>query len=289
MRSTTASRMYGCVLLGVALSAHVGCATGGTGGHGEPDRLPDAEATPPQAAPAPQDPPRPTRTPQELAASFISGDACEQKARTRLPASSDDGWELLVACIRRDLMPDIRTLLDEPWRTQMLQRSEAGQVLAKLVAMRGGDVKGDLKLFHDARVPVFGLESAMEDPRGYIGKHVLIRAAVKQRRTQNGNTLLDLAQTSIRNTLQPGYLRYTTRSRRAETDNIYAITKNENLETGARVTGRLAGTDPYLERGRTFVFLLRFEGARAANARDTDRRGLGTVECYFEPSKALTF
>src|SRR5436305_11169045 len=148
----------------------------------------------PIAAPAPQAGPTrleasPRAAPPFDAKGFASGQLtpvdCEKSARQLYEMRPDQGWAALVACVERTRWPrgeftQLERLTGGFWDQDLQTRADAPRVIAKVIALRGGDVEGDIPLAQKSRVPLFTLAAALRQPDVYKGRWVLVRAAVSE-------------------------------------------------------------------------------------------------------------
>jgi hypothetical protein len=244
---------------------------------------------------------------------------CEQSARSLQKTSRDEAWSALRACVERAHWPHgaftaLQSLVDGAWDEELKKRPDAPALVARVVAARGGDVDGDLPLAQRSRVPIFSLHAALEQPEVYKGRYVLLRGSLADLRAEAGLTTALLRESALRSATREfetgtkartehqesaaakGDLRTAaygdlgghgsvSQSERTDHATIARRFENEKVVTGRQALGRLAQPDPFLEPGREFVFLARFDGVRPAD--DDSTLGLLTVVSYFEPAPLL--
>lgn len=244
---------------------------------------------------------------------------CEQAARGLRKESPDQAWSALRACVERSRWPrgaftDLQTLIGGAWDDELVARPDAPALVARVIAARGGDVDGDLPLAQRSRVPLFSLRAALEHPELYKGRFVLLRGSLADLRAEAGRTTALLRESALRSavreyetgtkartereesTTAAGDLRSAaygdfagqgsvTRSARTDRSAVARRFENEQVVTGRQALGRLPQADPFLEPGREFVFLTRFDGARTTD--DDTTLGLLSVVSYFEPAPLL--
>ena len=244
---------------------------------------------------------------------------CEHSARLQQKTSRDEAWSALRACVERARWPHgaftaLQTLIGGAWDEDLKARPDAPALVARVIAARGGDVDGDLPLAQRSRVPVFSLRAALGQPELYKGRYVLLRGSLADLRSEAGRSTALLSESALRSaarefetgtkarternetTTASGELRTAAwgdaagqgsvaRSGRTDRSTIARRFENERVATGRQALGRLAQADPFLEPGREFVFLARFDGVRAAD--DESTLGLLTVVSYFEPAPLL--
>jgi hypothetical protein len=306
-----------------ALAALASCATTGSEpkepfpGGGPPPAEARREA-PAAPAPAARAAPAASADPKAYAARIDRADQCEQVARGAQAASRERAWELLRACVDKGNFTPIRRLLDGAWDKDLQSRSDAAQLIAKVIAARGGDVYGDLNLLRQKRVPIFGLAPAAGHPDLYQGRLVLLRARVDDVRTERGKATVRLAEFALSGQLKDvaGSERFVTR-RQAGSDTRWSRsaisgtarrqygssseksegyertqrTENTPQETGLQALGKLQTADPFFEPGRQFVVLARFDGVREMPGEgeegEAEKMPVLSVILYVEPSPVI--
>jgi hypothetical protein len=226
-----------------------------------------------------------------FAARFRTPGECEAAARKLQARSRDQAWEALRACVEGMHFTKLQALLAPAWAEDLQVRPEAAALLARVVAYRGGSVEGDLRLLHEKRIPIFGLQAAMTQPETYAGRYVLLRAQVGDLRRDGETPTVWLVESSLSSVQGERPAAVAVREDTAETwsGNVGAQTEqlgngtiggsvgraerksktlseptydNITLETGREALGRLANPDPFLVPGRDFVILGRFDGMR---------------------------
>lgn len=244
---------------------------------------------------------------------------CEQSARGLQAASRDQAWSALRACVERAHWPHgeftaLQSLIDGAWDEELKTRPDAPALVARVVAARGGDVDGDLPLAQRSRVPLFSLHAALAQPELYKGRYLLLRGSLADLRAEAGLTTALLRESALRSAtreFETGSKARTERQHdaaaqadlrtaaygdlggqgsmsqgeRVDRSTLSRRFENEKVVTGRQALGRLAQPDPFLEPGREFVFLARFDGVRTAD--DDSTLGLLTVVNYFEPAPLL--
>src|SRR5438874_2166705 len=244
---------------------------------------------------------------------------CEKSARQLYEIRPDQGWAALVACVERSRWPrgeftHLELLTRGTWDQELQTRPEAPRVIAKVVALRGGDVEGDIPLVQKSRVPLFTLAAALRQPDVYKGRWVLVRGALTEIRQEAGKPAAMVRETSLRATareVQVGNVSRWDRSSTASAQSEVATTRygnargssryasngrsefstvkqkfdNERVETGRLAIGRLAQADPFLEPEKDFLFLGRFEGT--SPGRDQQPVALLSIAGYFQPNALL--
>src|SRR5205085_2152162 len=117
----------------------------------------------------------------------------------------DQGWDGLKACIERTRWPrgeftHLELITRGAWDRDLQSRPDAPQLIAKMIAMRGGDVEGDLAVAQKSRVPIFSLQAALRQPDVYKGRWVVMRGALKDIRQEAGKAAAMVSETSLRAT-----------------------------------------------------------------------------------------
>ncbi|MBN1205067.1 MAG: hypothetical protein JXB05_09110 [Myxococcaceae bacterium] len=251
-----------------------------------------ADEAPPPAGPVAELPPEPFN-PQTFAAQYANPTVCERQARRYLPTSREDAWAALKACVEGTHFTQLQALLNRAWNQELRSRPEAAALIAKVVALRGGSVEGDLRLLHERKLPIFSLSSAIAQPDTYKGRYILVRAQVGDARTEGEKSTVWLVEQSLGSVASEqqvgvarrkdsasttsgsvggettlgsgtvgGAITETESSRRSDTVPHY---DNITTETGREALGRLVKPDPFLAPGRDFVILGRFDGMRTTS------------------------
>ena len=288
----------------VVLFLTAACATTETPIPPAPARL---EIVPPR-----QPPPFDARA---FAADQLSPAECETAARQMHQNNADQGWAALSACVERTRWPRGEfTLLERLtggfWDLDLQTRSDAPRLVARVIALRGGDVEGDIPLAQKSRVPLFTLAAALRQPDVYKGRWVLVRAAVSEMK-QNAAYVRETSLRATAREVQVGPIRRTDHSSstavsadvqtthygnarggaqinssdRTEHSLVKQKFENERVETGRQAVGRLAQPDPFLEPDKDFIFLGRFDGVRPGE--DEAPVALLSIAGYYRPNALL--
>lgn len=314
----TGTRAAWALLCG-ALAA--GCAT--RRGDWVESRVEDGEGAKAQGAlSAPAQPPFDART---FAARHRTPAQCEAAARRLQPESRDVAWEALRACVDGMHFTALQAMLGPAWAQELQTRPEAPGMLARVVANRGGSIEGDLRLLHERRIPIFGLEAAMTQPETYKGRYVLFRAQVGDLRTDGDNKptvwlvehslgavaveqRVGLASRRETSTTWSGSVGGQTealgagmlggkvgREERELTTATVPNYDNISQETGREALGRLANPDPFLAPGRDFIILGRFDGMRVTAGTDEQEDAEApqlpvlSIVSYFSPHPLVIY
>lgn len=260
-----------------------------------------------------------------FAATKVSPVECMQGAVQLRQKSVDVGWAALKGCLEKGVFErgnftNLRMLLSGPWNGDLAERADAPKLAARLIALRGGDVDGDLSEFHKVRLPAFSLTTAMDEPDMYKGRMLIIRGRGGQMAGEKGKPTLRLAEMSEK-TVRVWHDEYATASASAQysgsgtrSSSTYSEhytgqgsgsasvamgsaysgerdVTNQALPTGRQVLGRLSAADPFLLKDQDYVFLVRFDGVRDAPS-ETDEEhptkvGVVTILSYFKPAPIL--
>ena len=292
----------------------------------EPIAAPTPAAAPTRLEAVPRPPPPPFDA-KGFAAEQLTPIECEKSARRIHDVNPDQGWAALGACIERTRWPrgeftQLELLTGGYWDDELRTRADAPRLMARVIALRGGDVEGDIPLVQKSRVPVFTLAAALRQPDVYKGRWVLVRCALSEIRQEGNRAALVMRETSLRATareVQDGPIRrYDSSSRgsaqgeysgsvrstrtgrtdysgsasghysssgRSEYSTVSQKFENERVETGRRAVGKLPQADPFLEPEKDFVFLARFDGV--SPGRDEEPVAMLTVARYFQPNALL--
>lgn len=212
---------------------------------------------------------------------------CEVMARQLQARSRDDAWRALQACVKTGNFWPLRALLSPAWLPDLRFRPDAANLLAQVVASRGGEVRSDLDLLHDAKLPLFSLQDGLENPELYAGRLILVRAKVEELRREDGKLIAALAERTLeseRRTRQlgaaeieeqdasdayasgpagaatPGFANPARSHWRGEHRYEAPYYENVSVDTGRLALASVPTADPFLEPGREFLFLARFDG-----------------------------
>jgi hypothetical protein len=260
--------------------------------------------------------------PRTFPAQYANPTECERQARRHLRVSREDGWAALKSCVEGTHFTQLQALLSPEWSQEIRSRPEAASLIARVVALRGGSVDGDLKLMHEQRLPIFSLASAMAQPDTYKGRYILVRAQVGDVRSQGEKPTVWLVEQglgSVASEQQVGVMRrkesssttagnlggQTTfgggqvagslsKSETTRTGDTVITYDNISTDTGREALGRLVKADPFLSPGRDFVILGRFDGMRTTSgAMDEDDDGpripVLSIVSYYIPHPLVVY
>ena len=254
-----------------------------------------------------------------FAAEQLTPSDCESAARRLHEGSSDRGWDALKACIDRTRWPrgeftQLERLTGGFWDQDLQGRPDAPRLIAKIIALRGGDVEGDIPLAQKSRVPLFTLAAALRQPDVYKGRWVVLRGALSEMKQEGSKAAAMVRETSLRSTsreVQLGSMSRTEHSSstsaradvqttrfgnakgsaqvnsndRTEHSTVGRKFENERIETGRQAVGKLAQADPFLEPDKDFVFIARFDGVRPGE--DEQPVAVLSIAGYFQPNALL--
>jgi hypothetical protein len=291
--------------------ALIACATA------EPIATPTPPSGPTRLEAVPR--PAPPFDAKGFAADQLTPLECEKSARQLYEIRPDQGWAALVACVDRSRWPrgeftQLELLTRGTWDQELQTRPEAPRVIAKVVALRGGDVEGDIPLVQKSRVPLFTLAAALRQPDVYKGRWVLVRGALSEIRQDGNKAAAIMRETSLRATareVQDGSISRVDRtssargsaevqssrygnargsaqysaSGRTEYSTVKQKFENERVETGRRAVGKLPQADPFLEPEKDFLFLARFDGVNPGQ--DQQPVAMLSIAGYFQPNALL--
>jgi hypothetical protein len=306
-------RVFGWLLLG-ALG-------GGCAGSRSVEMVPE-EGRAPQAGAGPAAPSGEAFDAKAFVAQFPNPSVCERQARRYLPVSRENAWAALKACVEGTPFTQLQALVDRAWAQELRTRPEGASLLAKVVAQRGGSVEGDLRLLHERKLPIFSLSSAISQPGTYKGRYILVRAQVGDVRGEGEKSTLWLVEQDLHSVAQEVQLG-TSRRRESEyttagdvggqtpfgngtmggslaqtelTRDSVTLPAYDNIsnETGREALGRLARQDPFLEPGRDFIILARFDGMRTTSG-SSDEEDEGptlpvlSIVSYYTPHPLVVY
>jgi hypothetical protein len=246
---------------------------------------------------------RPTMSPEKWARGFNRPGECEGAARAlELSDGHDAAWTYLKGCISRPDFGLLPALLDN-WGSDLKTRPEAATLMAQVIANRGGSVAADLQLLQSRRLPVFELSAALKQPQAFKGRYVLFVGRVSKLREVKGQAELVLAERarqSDQSSVFAGGESYGSvssssgsmsasgqyesssgsgrgsvsasgsRSGSYQSGRMETRVTFEFEDTGQEIRARLARPDPFLSVDRSFVFLVRFDGAKKVDSEDTE-------------------
>jgi hypothetical protein len=244
---------------------------------------------------------------------------CEQGARRLRDRNPQQGWEALRACVdrtryARGAFTHLNLITSGFWDEDLQTRPEAARLIAKIIALRGGDVDGDLPAAQKSRAPVFSLASALRQPDVYKGRWLVVRGRIGDLRSEGNVTTALLSESSLRSaeketTVGPKYRsehestyggsaevrtsRYGNAEGKAQSSSssksswsqVKTSWENEKFVTGRQALGRLAQADPFLEPNKDFIFLARFDGVRGNS--EGDEVAVISIVSYFQPNALL--
>ncbi|MBU8894824.1 hypothetical protein DRW03_27160 [Corallococcus sp. H22C18031201] len=272
----------------------------------------------PPAEPAPS-----VSDPKAFVARFPTPGMCEAAARRLQATSPDEAWAALKACVELTPFTQLSVLLGRPWSDELLVRPDGADLIARVVAQRGGGVDGELRTLSDHKVPIFSLASAVSRPDTYKGRYVLLRAQVADQREEGERPTVWLVEHALESAPSNQDLGVSYRvdsdrttsgdvagrseltgdghlggalSTRERVSHSASVKRYDNLsdETGREALGRLAAPDPFLEPRRDYVILARFDGMRLmAGAASDDEEGTGipvlTIVSYHLPQSLAVY
>jgi hypothetical protein len=313
MSSTKSSAPFAWILLGALVL--VGCAT-----PRPPPELEDSQA--PATSMGKQELPPDAFNPSTFTAQYSNPSECERQARRYLRYSREDAWAALKSCVEGTHFTQLQALLSPEWAPELRGRPEGASVLARVVALRGGSVDGDLKLLHDRKLPIFSLASAIAQPDTYKGRYILIRAQVGDVRSEGEKPTVWLVEQNLgsvgseqrvgvmrrkekssttsgnlggQTTLGSGQIGGTiSKDETTRTEDTVISYDNISTETGREALGRMAKADPFLSPGRDFVILARFDGMRTTSgSMDEDDEGpripVLSIVSYYIPHPLVVY
>jgi hypothetical protein len=263
----------------------------------------------------------PKGTPKEVARQCHNPFVCEYTARKYLSSSADFGWEVLRACVNKGDFIQLRVLLSPPWIDLMKRRPDAPEVLAEVIAARGGDVASDMEFVRKNRIYLFDLAMASKAADRLNGRDVVFLAHVGDGKPKEPGYVLEMSELGLYSepVEYPVQQNITTHVTTANGGGAYStaspLLKSGNLEGGyqkqssrfrtrfmyenfADETGRMIWakadlSDPFLVPGRDVVVLARLEGVKdlstPSEEEEPDQRFLVKVLKYWEPSKAMVY
>jgi len=222
---------------------------------------------------------------------------CERKARALRQNDREAAWTALKQCAARGHFTQLHAVVDN-WGDDLRDRQDAPALLAQVVAARGGNVKQDVRVMRDAKIPVFSLRDCVTQPKLYEGRYVMIRGTLEEVRTSGDAVAARLTEHALQAeewevpigrirrklattryggsasgvaALGPG----TASGQLNVSDDDYEMDvarrfDNVTVDTGRDAVVRINQPDPYLENGRELVILARFDGVRPSSSSADD-------------------
>lgn len=246
---------------------------------------------------------------RSIALAHDAAHTCELTARAISAKDNARGWAVMQQCVTRPDFTDLEILLGVPWIDDLRAHHDHGSIVGHVIAARGGDVTHDLRLVRRAKLPVFSLKAAVNEPDSYKGKLVLMRGNARSGRSVNGARALELAETKVMAESEWVSIGTRTQSETTTEQRDFAnnnvrrglnerfgrteggkveVLHNVSVETGLEIMAAVEGDAPFLESGSEYVLLLRFDGTREViDGSETDERPMATVLGYFEPETGL--
>jgi hypothetical protein len=236
--------------------------------------------------------------PKLAAAEYIPPLDCERKARALRSQDRNAAWAALRGCAARGHFTQLRAIV-AAWGDDLRERPDALELLAEVVAARGGNVKQDVRVMRDAKIPVFSLRDCITQPQLYEGRYVMIRGTLEEVRTSGDAVAARLTEHALQAEeweVPVGRIRRkvaTTRYGGTASGNLASLGNgtiggqldvgnddyemdvarrfdNVLVETGRDAVIRFGAADPYLENGRDLVLLARFDGVRPSSSSADD-------------------
>ena len=235
-----------------------------------------------------------------FAAAQLSPVDCEKGARQLYEMRPDQGWAALVACVERSRWPrgeftHLELLTRGAWDQELQTRPDAARVIARVVAMRGGDVEGDIPLVQKSRVPLFTLAAALRQPDVYKGRWVLVRGSLSEIKQEGNRAAAMISETSLRATahevaLGPTYRSESSYSGRGQGEYSGSSRTSNSSGSSSRTDYRASGSGSYSSSGRyeSSYVKQKFENERVA----TGRKAVGKLpqaDPFLEPEKDFLF
>ncbi|MCY1077607.1 hypothetical protein [Archangium lansingense] len=278
-----------------------------------------ARATRAEAAPEPSRPGE-----KAFGARYATPAQCEVAARRLLASSRDEAWAALKSCVEHTHFTLLDALLRDAWAEELRVRPDAAQVIAQVVAQRGGSVEGELPRLHARKVPIFGLSAAVAQPDIYKGRYLLLRAQVADVRSEGDRPTVWLVEQGLGSMSREQSVGYATRrdsvrvhsgavggnvgllgpsnldgqlatSEREVSSSTVERFDNFSDETGREALGRMQKADPFFAPGKDFVVLARFDGLRVTSSseeeedEDAPKLPVLTIVSYYAPHPLVVY
>lgn len=220
-------------------------------------------------------PPPGVEDPKDHAARALASERCELNGRPLMAVDDEEAWQWLRACVEAGRFTALRSLLEGPWDPLLRGRPDAPELLARIIALRGGDVDKDLGLLHARRIPLFALRQAAAQPALYRGHYVVVRARMRPVRADrvliDESRLVGTRRGAVSWRLVGGWRLPQRRP-----------APNVEVPTGARALGQLPAPDPFVPEEPVIV-LARFDGL------DDAQHPTLTVLAWHRPHPGLAY
>lgn len=207
----------------------------------------------------PPDVKQPREAPDTWALKFNRPGECE-KAASVLAAGLNRsvGWSYLKGCLHRPDFGHLQLLLKH-WGNELRTKPESLELIAQVLANRGGTVDQDLPVLQKAKLSLFGLGAVSTQPRRLTGRPMVFLGRVEDVASVKGHDELTVLEVSRKESDSASYSSGYTR-------------RNTGMlaDTGVQVTVKLRQPDPFLIQGQTFLFLARFEQLAKVDAQSDD-------------------
>lgn len=188
-------------------------------------------------------------------------------------------WELIVACARTGKWRNLQHMFDPPYGARLAERPrpEALDLVARVIATRGGTFEADLPIVQRAGLPLTSLGDAVARLLP-AGSWIIFRANVDQERRVRGKRVAELVEMGRRTQDRKAYAWGWDRAGEVYVSGIAKVGSSDVFdETGRIVEAKLPDTLPFLGSGQ-FIFAGRFKGVRTEE--DATYALVDVVEVY---------
>jgi hypothetical protein len=215
---------------------------------------------------------------QEAALAAASARDCANYASQLAQKDIERGWTLLSACAGREDFTLLEVLASEPWLEKV--KSPAGATLAaRVIANRGGDVYGDIKVLQQQKVSLWTLEQALEKPKVRVNSTLLVRGELAEMApAEGGGVTLKIVENSWHTSVATG----------EEDDTVMAVDEqNERLDgdvqgsptpTGRTLFVSAGKLDPNVKTGQDWLLVVTFNAAQKCKGQQSDAPLCGTAK-----------
>ena len=190
-------------------------------------------------------------TAAEVAGAAGSAEACQAVARDYYQGDVKRGLALVKACAARDDFLELDWLLTGPWKKDLATTEALQLMVAEVIARRGGFVEADTLACRAAGVPIYDVNSAVNDAEKLAGKLVLARGTVigvAKEKTEAGSVqVATFAESSWADEAE-------------EEGKAPPALDDLNTSTGRNVFARVEPGESRLIQKRQVVIALRLEG-----------------------------
>lgn len=236
--------------------------------HGAPGTT--SPASIPSVAPLPPGSEASRRKPADPSAfaKAVTAQECRREVQrlAQYEGNEPGGWALLKACVAQGKYNDLKALLSAPWLARLQAEGDAVTVrlVSEVIATRGANFARDLPACQQKQIPLYELRAALENPKVFKGRFVLVRGVVTSQDADDRHANVEIDETSMQ--VKDKMQRISDHSGDDEgEDTVWRRgyryrRRRENFAapTGRTLSAALEAPDPRLLNEEEYVFLARF-------------------------------